>query len=87
VKYNWNDEKNEWLLKNRGVSFEMLLEYGVLLNVVQNNSMNHKDQLEFHYLYEGSVYRVPFVFESKDSVFLKTAHKSSKLNKIYKRRD
>lgn len=43
MKYVWNEEKNQKLIKERGISFEMVLEsisYGKF-QVKENMSKNH----------------------------------------------
>ena len=76
MKYiDWNDEKNEELKKERGVSFEIvasLIESQNVLDVI--NHPNHKkypNQRIFIVEIDNYVYLVPFV-EEEGKIFLKT---------------
>ncbi len=73
--YDWNEEKNVWLQRERGVSFEQVLlamTHGNLLDVVQHhNPAKYPDQRIFIVSIDDYVYLVPFV-EDENHVFLKT---------------
>jgi hypothetical protein len=81
--FNWNREKNQKLIRERGISFTDLICEGEILKKQNNTSSNHKNQLELHILYNNYVYKVPFVIEANGNVFLKTAFPSRGLTKIY----
>ena len=83
VKYRWNEEKNEWLKQNRGFDFNTLLDNGVELDIIDNESSLHKEQQIMVVLYDNYCYAIPFVVEPDGTRFLKTAHKNRDLNKIY----
>jgi uncharacterized DUF497 family protein len=85
VKYfDWNEEKNQWLIKNRGVSFEMCqaaLEQGHLVAVVPNkHPRTHQKKLIIQI--EMYMYVVPYV-EDDTKIFFKTMYPSRKATKKY----
>jgi hypothetical protein len=84
--YDWNDEKNEWLKKERGISFEMVLlaiDSGDLLDRVKNpNSKKYPDQMLLFVKIESYVYAVPYI-EDDEKIFLKTIIPSRKATKKY----
>jgi hypothetical protein len=81
--FNWNEEKNQKLMKERNISFDELVCKGKILKKQSNTSSLHKNQLELHILYNDYVYKVPFVTEANGNYFLKTAFPSRSLTKIY----
>jgi hypothetical protein len=84
--YDWNDEKNEWLKKKRGVSFEMVeiaIESGDLLDRVKHtNQEKYPHQKVLFVKIDHIVYAVPCV-EDSDKIFLKTIFPSRKATKRY----
>ena len=84
--YNWNAEKNELLIVDRGISFEEVVFYiengGLLDEIVHPNSRDYSHQRIFIVAIEAYVYLVPYV-ESEGEVFLKTIIPSRKFTKIY----
>lgn len=84
--YAWNLAKNEWLIAQRGVSFErivFLLDSDALLDVVQHpNSQKYPAQRMFIVEIDRYAWLVPFV-EADDEIFLKTAIPSRKATKRY----
>lgn len=83
--FQWNNEKNEWLKKNRGVSFEqvvILMEREDVLETVEHPNQNkYPGQKIATVRIEDYAYLVPYVQES-DEIFLKTIIPSRKaLNK------
>jgi uncharacterized DUF497 family protein len=84
-KIEWNEEKNQLLQLQRGVSFEDVLdkiEKGEILGRKVNPSDNFQNQEIFIISLDEYVYYVPFVEDDK-KIFLKTIIPSRKLNKIY----
>lgn len=84
--YEWDEEKNKRLQRERGVSFEMIvaaIESGALLDVVVN-----KKPREHQYLYivriENEIYVVPAVTNER-AVFLKTIYPSRKMRNKYEK--
>jgi uncharacterized DUF497 family protein len=86
--YNWNTDKNEQLMKERGVSFErvvILLNQGHILDVIAHpNQERYPHQRMFILEMDGYCYLVPFV-EHDEEVFLKTIIPSRKATKKYLR--
>lgn len=79
----WNDEKNEWLISERGISFEELvqaIQSGAILDDIKHPTKDHQRILLVWC--QGYVWAVPYV-KDEDGAFLKTAFKSRKYNKRY----
>ena len=83
----WNEEKNQLLLLERGISFEMVvdeLEKGGILAIEPHpNSKKYPNQMILVLRLQEYICYVPFV-ETEEEIFLKTIIPSRKLNKIYK---
>ena len=86
--FNWNNEKNEKLREERGVSFEEVIlafEQGQLLDILEHpNKDKYKNQNIFVVKLYNYVWLVPFV-EDENEVFLKTIIPSRKATKQYLR--
>ena len=84
--YNWNTEKNELLIIDRGISFEEVVFYiendGLLDEIAHPNSRDYSHQRIFVVAMESYVYLVPYV-DNEDEIFLKTIIPSRKFTKIY----
>jgi uncharacterized DUF497 family protein len=90
MKYiRWDEQKNEWLKRNRGLGFEqiaVLIEQGQVLEV-----MDHPDQRKYPRqkmaIVEigGYACLVPYV-DDEEGVFLKTIIPSRKATKKYLRK-
>ena len=84
--YNWNAEKNEQLIAERGVSFEEIVFYiengGLLDEIAHPNARDYAHQRIFVVAVESYIHLVPFV-ESDDDFFLKTIIPGGKFTKIY----
>jgi uncharacterized DUF497 family protein len=87
--FSWNDEKNEQLKRERGVSFEEVvfhLDRDELLDIVEHpNPEKYKGQRMFIVNIEDYAYLVPFI-ETDEEVFLKTIIPSRKATKKYMKR-
>ena len=85
-RFDWSDEKNEWLKRLRGVGFEQAvfwLTHGGLLDAIDHpNPGPYPDQRIFVIEIEAYAYLVPFV-EDDNVVFLKTIILSRKMTKRY----
>ena len=82
--YAWDKEKNQWLIENRGVSFELCtaaIDSGDLLDVIQNKSPR-EHQYKYIVKINDYVYVVPFVVEGEKK-FLKTVYPSRVETKKY----
>lgn len=84
--YDWNDEKNEWLRQERGITFEDIvfhLAQGGLLDTIEHpNRRQYPGQRVFIVNVEGYACLVPFV-ENDERIFLKTIIPSRKMTKQY----
>jgi uncharacterized DUF497 family protein len=84
--YDWDEEKNEILKRQRNVSFEIIviqIERGKLLDVLEHpNKEKYKNQRIFVVEYENYVYLVPFI-EEEEKIFLKTIIPNRKATKKY----
>ncbi len=81
----WDKEKNTKLIKERGISFEMIskaIEEGHLLDIIDHPSRLNQ-RLLIVKLGDYAVL-VPFV-QAEDHVFLKTVYPSRKYTKKYLR--
>lgn len=79
--FDWDEEKNKILKKERGISFEIIIsqiELGKLLAITNHpNISRYGGQKIFVVEYENYAYLVPFV-EDEEKVFLKTIIPSRK---------
>jgi hypothetical protein len=86
ASYDWNVEKNEWLRKERKVTFEDViyhLNHGGLLDAIKHpNQTRYPGQMIFIINIEEYVYVVPFI-EDGEIIFLKTVIPSRKMTKQY----
>ena len=80
--FAWNEEKNQKLMKERGISFETIVSYIEGGNIIAIVPGKHKFSHQNQYLVAVNdyVYIVPFV-EEKNYVFLKTIIPSRKMTK------
>lgn len=88
--FDWNEEKNKWLKRERDVSFEQVvfsIKNGKLLDVIRHpNQTKYKGQRVYVIEIEGYAYMVPYV-EDDDVIFLKTIFPSRKYTKMYLGKD
>ena len=84
--YMWNNEKNQLLKKDRGISFEEVvfsIQMGNEMDIYDHpNQERYPGQKVSVVLIEGYAYLVPFV-ESENEIFLKTIIPSRKATKNY----
>ncbi len=87
MKFEWNPKKNEWLKKERGVSFEQVLFHLSRGDVWKVG--DHPDQQKYHgqkiyfVIMDDTIYLVPYV-KHKDEIFLKTIIPSRKATKDFR---
>ena len=85
---NWNAEKNQSLMEERGISFEDIvfsMQQGDLLDDLSHpNNDKYPNQRLFVVNVENYVHLVPYV-ENEDEIFLKTIIPSRKATKKYLR--
>jgi uncharacterized DUF497 family protein len=87
--FNWDEEKNNWLKRERGVSFEQVvfcIEEGKLLDIVRHpNQERYKGQRLYIVDIDDYAFVVPYV-ESEGCIFLKTVFPSRKYTSMYLRK-
>lgn len=85
-RFEWNDDKNEWLKRVRAISFEDIVHHiseGDLLDVLEHpNRERYANQQLFVVEVEGYAVVVPFT-EDDETIFLKTIIPSRKFTKRY----
>jgi len=86
--FRWDNEKNEWLKKNRRVSFEqvvILMEREDVLEIIEHPNQDKYPGQKIATVKIGNyAYLVPYVQEGED-IFLKTIIPSRKATKKYVR--
>lgn len=82
--FEWDPEKNQKLIKERGISFETIIAHLEAGNLIATSpgQGRFKHQRQFIVLVNQYVYIVPFV-EDEQKVFLKTVIPSRKLTRRY----
>lgn len=84
--FNWNDEKNQQLINDRGVSFEDVIFYiqkGQLLDdLCHPNQKKYPNQRFFVVEIDSYAYLVPYI-ENDEEIFMKTIIPSRKATKQY----
>jgi uncharacterized DUF497 family protein len=85
-RFDWDESKNVWLQKARGISFEeveLAINRGGLLDEVKHyNHDKYSNQKILIVEFNDYAYLVPFV-DSGDTYFLKTIFPSRKATKKY----
>ena len=88
--FDWNEEKNEKLKKERNISFEeivLAITNNKLIDTIINaNKKKYQNQAIFIVEVEGYVYLVPFA-EDAEKYFLKTIYPSRKATRKYLKGD
>ena len=82
--FAWDEEKNQWLIKYRSISFETVaayLEGGDIFGTIQGKG-KYSHQKQFMIKMNNYIYLVPFV-EEKERYFLKTIIPSRKMTKQF----
>lgn len=84
--FDWNDDKNDWLRRERGITFEDIVyhvTHGGLLDTIEHpNQKEYPGQRIFVVDVEGYACVVPLV-EDDDAIFMKTIIPSRKMTKQY----
>lgn len=85
--FNWNSEKNQLLMQERGISFERIvfeIGSGNELAVLEHpNQEKYQGQKILMVQVDDYVYAVPFV-ETETEIFLKTIIPSRKATRQYR---
>jgi len=86
MRYEWDPEKNEWLKKERNISFEKIIYHlsrGDIWRVADHpDQKNYPGQRIYFVAVESYIYLIPHVVE-KDYIFLKTIILNRKATKAY----
>ncbi len=75
MRFEWNPEKNEWLKKERNISFEQVIFHLLKGNIWK--TADHPDQKKYpgqkiyFVIIENYIYAVPHIIE-KEYIFLNT---------------
>lgn len=88
MTFNWNEEKNNKLKKERGISFEeiiLAINDGKVIKVLQNpKKEKYPNQRMYLINYNNYIYVVPYVInEETKEIFLKTVFPSRFYSKEY----
>jgi hypothetical protein len=85
--YNWNADKNQWLVQERGISFERIvfeISLGNEITVLMHpNQHKYPGQMISVVQVDDYVYLVPFV-ETESEIFLKTIIPSRKATRQFR---
>jgi uncharacterized DUF497 family protein len=85
-QFDWDPEKNQQLIEERGISFEEVVFYlqsdGLLDDIEHPNQESYAHQRMYIVAIEDYAYLVPYV-ESKEAIFLKAIIPSRKATKQY----
>ncbi|MXZ35472.1 MAG: BrnT family toxin [Acidobacteria bacterium] len=88
--FDWSIEKNQLLIQQRGISFEIVvsvMEQGGLVDVVEHpNQDRYPGQLIYVVEIDEYIYLVPFVIQTDGTRFLRTIIPSRKAMRDYRRR-
>ena len=88
--FRWGYDKNEQLMRERGISFETMvvaIETGGLLDILSHpNQAKYPNQRILVVANDGYAYLIPFI-EQADRFFLKTAIPSRKATRDYLNKD
>ncbi len=82
--FDWSEDKNTWLVANRGIFFEFIkecIENGQVFAVLSNHPP-YQHQKVFLILIEEYLYEVPYV-EDDEKIFFKTIYPSHEATKKY----
>ena len=87
MKFNYNIDKEQILLKERGLSFEDVItavNNGNLVDILKHpNEKKYPNQSVLVVRIKDYIHAVPYVIEDDGSYFLKTIFADRKLNKKY----
>ena len=88
MAFHWNEQKNDILQKERGISFERIvvaIEEGNLLGILEHpNKDRYANQIVIIVEIDSYAICVPAIEEENGDFFLKTLFPSRKYTKRYK---
>jgi len=86
MRYEWDPDKNEWLKKERNISFERVLFHlsrGDVWKIADHPDQTYYPRQKIYFIIiENYIYAVPYIVE-KDHIFLKTIIPTRKATKMY----
>ena len=86
MRFEWSPEKNDWLKKNRGISFEQVIFHlgqGDLWAVADHpNQVAYPGQKIYFVIVDDYIHLVPHIL-GEDCIFLKTIIPSRKATRDY----
>ena len=80
----WNEDKNKWLMRERGISFQEIADTilrGEYIDILENPTRSNQDIFILHI--HSYTWVVPFVIDERESIYLITAFPSRKFHKRY----
>jgi uncharacterized DUF497 family protein len=80
----WNEEKNKWLMRERGISFQEVADIilrGEYIDILENPAHPNQDIFVVHF--HGYTWIVPFIIDENEYIYLITAFPSRKFHKRY----
>ena len=90
VSFDWSTEKNQWLIEQRGLSYERVvsaIEQGGLVDVLEHpNQDRYPGQMIYVVEIDEYLHLVPYVTQADGTRFLKTIIPSRKSMRDYRRR-
>ena len=90
VSFDWSTEKNQWLIEQRGLSFERVvsdIEQGDLVDVLEHpNQHRYPGQMIYVVEIDEYLHLVPYVTQADGTRFLKTIIPSRKTMRNYRRK-
>jgi uncharacterized DUF497 family protein len=92
MTYNWNEEKNSQLKRDRNISFEEIIiciSEGKIVTVLEHpNKQKYPNQYIYLIEYKNYIYAVPYIIDEKEEeIFLKTIYPSREYTRKYLRRE
>jgi uncharacterized DUF497 family protein len=84
----WNDDKNKWLMRERGISFQEIADTilrGKYIDILENPTRPNQDI--FIIRIHGYTWVVPFVIDENEDISLITAFPSRKFHRRYGGKD
>jgi uncharacterized DUF497 family protein len=84
----WDEDKNKWLMRERGISFQGIADIilrGEYIDILENPSRPNQDI--FIIRIHGYTWVVPFVIDENEILYLITAFPSRKFHKRYGGKD
>lgn len=81
--FRWSAEKDTWLQRVRGVSFDEILTGELMAFKDHPNQIKYPHQKVMYVKYHEYIYVMPVVLEENDTVFIKTAYPSRKAHKLF----